>query len=188
MSASLLTALAQRAADERAVAAVSTYQVSAAAISMPPLVAQASSSTLRPCSVCLDRPKATRLRPCGHACCCLECMVSLYKRCGARVKCPVCREGVELLEWASPSNTSYAPPLPRRMRTAPEGMTPSDTSGTAEEFLEAMSAADDANVAAAARRALDAVHAQAGAFFFDEVEEEEDFAADENAPALTLAA
>ena len=108
----------------------------------PPVVEQKSSSFSRECAICLDVPKTVRLRPCGHACCCVPCMIGLYQG-PFPVRCPLCRKNVELIEYPPPPKSGPdAPPL-KRLRTAPfEGLAPGATSGDAETFLQAMSTAD----------------------------------------------
>jgi len=59
---------------------------------------------LKLCLVCLEEPRAVRLRPCGHAACCEWCMLALLKLEGT-VRCPACREETLSLEYAADAGT-----------------------------------------------------------------------------------
>ncbi|PRW57988.1 ankyrin repeat [Chlorella sorokiniana] len=47
------------------------------------------------CAVCISRPKATILAPCGHRCLCKRCLRALMERERDQRNCPVCREQIE---------------------------------------------------------------------------------------------
>lgn len=51
------------------------------------------------CSICFERPRTVRNRPCGHAVCCGLCTIRSVDAASMRYSCPACRADVEELEW-----------------------------------------------------------------------------------------
>ena len=45
----------------------------------------------RMCVICMDAPRATRFRPCGHSQCCEACAALVTRRGGGASRCPYCR-------------------------------------------------------------------------------------------------
>lgn len=56
---------------------------------------------IKMCMVCMDVPRNCRLRPCLHACLCIECANELQKRYG----CPICGTSIEQVEQGKFYNT-----------------------------------------------------------------------------------
>lgn len=50
-----------------------------------------ANEAVRLCVVCMDKPRATRFGPCGHATCCNNCGTQLMQMGGL---CPICRSHV----------------------------------------------------------------------------------------------
>ena len=47
------------------------------------------------CIICLERPKAVILAPCGHRCTCKRCTRAVLMGARERRSCPLCKEAIE---------------------------------------------------------------------------------------------
>jgi hypothetical protein len=48
----------------------------------------------RMCVICMDAPRTTRFRPCGHSQCCEACAALVIGRGGGASRCPYCRTSI----------------------------------------------------------------------------------------------
>lgn len=101
------------------------------------------------CSVCFERPRMVRNRPCGHSLCCGVCTIRAIDPARQQLHCPTCRAEVLRLEWHGES--------PARTRMATDGRQLSAggaiTSGVLE-FISARAEGSDAELAECSRRVL----------------------------------
>ena len=51
----------------------------------------ADANAPRMCVICMDAPRTTRFRPCGHSQCCEACAALVTRRGGGASRCPYCR-------------------------------------------------------------------------------------------------
>ena len=59
-------------------------------------VCQANEQVERECKICFEQQVDCVLLPCGHACCCYECGISVkFSSLGGLGRCPICRVGIK---------------------------------------------------------------------------------------------
>lgn len=84
------------------------------------------------CSICFEKPRAVRNRPCGHAVCCGLCTVRAIAAATKTYTCPACRTVVTDLEWHGTN------PSLQRMATDGRNLSPNGaTRSTVYDFLRA---------------------------------------------------
>ena len=54
----------------------------------------ADANAPRMCVICMDAPRTTRFRPCGHSQCCEACAALVTRRGGGASRCPYCRTSI----------------------------------------------------------------------------------------------
>lgn len=101
------------------------------------------------CSICFERVRAVRCRPCGHALSCGLCTVRAINPVTKDYHCPACRTAVTKLEWHG------GMPSLRRMATDGRQLSAGvAVCSTVHDFLQARAAGDDEPLAEAAGAAL----------------------------------
>ena len=125
--------------------------------------ADAANTTGTDCTVCCSAPRCVRMRPCGHAACCMPCTVKLISRDTTnrtiRHTCVLCRANVDTLEVsvAPAADDTTAPPSVVRMPSAPQPMLSTAVACTPRELLENLARCGEdggGELAAAAKSAL----------------------------------
>ena len=65
------------------------------------------------CSICMSNPRTTRFRPCGHSCTCALCSLTLIEydddAQAYALRCPLCKQDVDALEWAAAGSDELPP-------------------------------------------------------------------------------
>ena len=70
--------------------------------------AHAKSTVEGLCAVCMEAPRAVRLKPCGHASTCTSCTLKLIDARQRRVTCPLCKKAASRCDWSVEAETAYA--------------------------------------------------------------------------------
>jgi hypothetical protein len=115
------------------------------------------------CAICMSRPRAIRLRPCGHSCACVGCSIKLVDERTRRVKCPICKAKAGQCEWpGKPAEERGAqPPKLARLPTFEKAL-PGASALSIGAFVKAVAADGRDEAAQAAAAALLRKWEQAG--------------------------
>ena len=109
------------------------------------------------CKICLDRPRTVRNLPCSHAVFCELCAIETMQPAQRSLRCPTCRNDVDVLqlEMRSADAGDGGPPRPKRMRSfEPETQPGARVFESLQAFLEAMRDSEAPEVAEKAGEVL----------------------------------